>query len=259
MPHDYDLRGRTAVVTGASGAIGSSVVRMLVESSAAVGLIARNKRRLERLRCHLPDDARTLVCPADVTSAFEIVEARDKILEELGTPDLVVVAAGVRRAALFEEAIPADWSAMLRVNLRGMLQTVQTFAPDVLAAGARGERADIVLVGTAPARERQHAYSVFSSIGASLDQFAKHLRAEYGPRGVRVHHFSTIYTAGSFFVGGNLGSNRATSDHHDVPQIDLSEAATIPTERVADQVGLATSLPAHVNLASAVIQPLRSY
>lgn len=179
----YDLRGRTAVVTGATGTHGSAIVRTLVESGVRTALIARNRRRIERLRAHLPDDVPTLACPADITSAYEIVEARDRILEELGAPDLVVVAAGVRRAAPFEEAIPADWTAMLATNLRGMLQTVQIFAPDVLAAGERGERADIVLLGSAPARERQHAYSVFSSIGASISQFSRHLRAEYGPRG----------------------------------------------------------------------------
>ena len=179
----YDLRGRTAVVTGATGTHGSAIVRTLVESGVRTALIARNRRRIERLRAHLPDDVPTLACPADITSAYEIVEARDRILEELGAPDLVVVAAGVRRAAPFEEPIPADWTAMLATNLRGMLQTVQIFAPDVLAAGERGERADIVLLGSAPARERQHAYSVFSSIGASIGQFSRHLRAEYGPRG----------------------------------------------------------------------------
>lgn len=179
----YDLRGRTAVVTGATGTHGSAIVRTLVESGVRTALIARNRRRIERLRAHLPDDVPTLACPADITSAYEIVEARDRILEELGAPDLVVVAAGVRRAAPFEEAIPADWTAMLATNLRGILQTVQIFAPDVLAAGERGERADIVLLGSAPARERQHAYSVFSSIGASIGQFSRHLRAEYGPRG----------------------------------------------------------------------------
>ena len=180
----YDLRGRTAVVTGATGTHGSAIVRTLVESGVRTALIARNRRRIERLRAHLPDDVPTLACPADITSAYEIVEARDRILEELGAPDLVAsIAVQSAGMASSKGAIPADWTAMLATNLRGMLQTVQIFAPDVLAAGERGERADIVLLGSAPARERQHAYSVFSSIGASIGQFSRHLRAEYGPRG----------------------------------------------------------------------------
>ena len=65
----YDLRGRIAVVTGATGAIGSAVVRALVEGGAGVAIIARGRRRLERLRGRLPDDARVVVCPADVSSA----------------------------------------------------------------------------------------------------------------------------------------------------------------------------------------------
>lgn len=191
-----------------------------------------------------------------MTSAYEIVQARDRILDEFGHPDLVVVAAGVRRAAPFEQAIPADWTAMLATNLRGLLQTVQIFACDVLAAGDRGERADIVLTSSAPARERQAAYSVFSSIGASIGQFSRHLRAEYGPRGVRVHHLSSIYIAGSFFAASNYGSNRDTSDHHDILQNDPDSIAWIDTEHVASEVGFMTSLPAHVNLASATVLPI---
>ena len=254
----FDLGGRTAVITGATGAIGSAVARTLVESGAKVALIARNRRRLERLCARFPEEAETLVCSADVSSAYDLVEARDKVLEELGEPDLVVTAAGVRRAANFDEAIPADWRRMLATNLRGTLQTVQTFSPDVLAAGERGDRADIVMLSSAPARERQHAYSVFSSLGASLGQFSKHLRAEYGLRGVRVHYFDSIYTGGSFFTQSNLGSNRATSDHHDVIQGPLPEleSIAIDTAHVAEEVGFAASLPAHVNMASATILPL---
>lgn len=135
---------------------------------------------------------------------------------------------------------------------------MQTFSPDVLAAGERGDRADIVMLSSAPARERQHAYSVFSSLGASLGQFSKHLRAEYGLRGVRVHYFDSIYTGGSFFTQGNLGSNRATSDHHDVIQGPLPEleSIAIDTAHVAEEVGFAASLPVHVNMASATILPL---
>ncbi|VEG28912.1 SDR family oxidoreductase [Actinomyces howellii] len=253
-----DLSDRTAVVTGATGAIGSAVVHTLVEAGAQVGLIARNRRRLERLRAHLPEDARTLCCAADVTSAFEVHEARDRILDHLGPPDLLVVAAGIRRAAPFEEAIPADWNAMLSVNLRGTLQAVQIFAPDILAAGARDEPADIILLGTGPARERQKAYAVFSSLGTSIGQFAKHLRAEYGPRGVRVHHLASLFTAGNFFAESNFGADRTTSDHHDVLTEELAAEATIETGRVAAEVAFMAALPPHVNLARATVRPIGS-
>ena len=255
----YDLKGRTAGVTGATGAIGSAVVRALVEGGAGVAVIARGRRRLERLRGRLPDDARVVVCPADVTSAYELVEARERVHRELGAPDLVVTAAGVRRAALFEDAVPADWNLMLNPKGRGTLQAVQIFAHDVLAAGEAGDRADIVTFATAPAHERQQAYSVFSSFGAALSQFSKHLRAEYGPRGVRVHHIESLYTAGSFFTHGNLGADRSTSAHHDVLPDDIEYIEPIGTQHLASEVAFMVSLPAHVNFANAVVQPTRSH
>ena len=128
-----------------------------------------------------------------------------------------------------------------------------------LAAGEAGDRADIVTFATAPAHERQQAYSVFSSFGAALSQFSKHLRAEYGPRGVRVHHIESLYTAGSFFTHGNLGADRSTSAHHDVLPDDTEYIEPIGTQHLASEVAFMVSLPAHVNFANAVVQPTRSH
>ena len=128
-----------------------------------------------------------------------------------------------------------------------------------VAAGEAGDRADIVTFATAPAHERQQAYSVFSSFGAALSQFSKHLRAEYGPRGVRVHHIESLYTAGSFFTHGNLGADRSTSAHHDVLPDDTEYIEPIGTQHLASEVAFMVSLPAHVNFANAVVQPTRSH
>lgn len=97
---------------------------------------------------------------------------------------------------------------------------------------------------------------MFSSIGASTGQFSKHLRTEYGPRGVRVHHVSSIYTAGSFFAASNYGATKDTSDHHDVLMGDPEPVFWINTEHIASEVGFMTSLPTHVNLASVTVRPL---
>jgi len=75
---------------------------------------------------------------------------------------------------------------------------------------------------------------------------------------VRVHHLATIYTAGSFFADSNFGSDRSTSDHHDVLQVDPDSIATIDTERIGAEVGFMVSLPPHVNMASATLLPLGS-
>ncbi|MDO5092722.1 MAG: SDR family NAD(P)-dependent oxidoreductase [Propionibacteriaceae bacterium] len=241
-------------MTGATGNLGSAIVHKLASAGAVTALIARNARRLERLKAHLPEGARACVQPADVTRAYEVVEARDQVLEKVGPPDLLVIAAGVRRAAPFEEAIPADWDAMLSVNVKGLMQTVQIFAPDILAAADQGRKADVVLLSSGIARERQSAYSVFSSISATVRQLAKHLRAEFGPRGVRVHHLANLFSS-DIYDPTDLASN-----HHDwiTDQLEADMENAISPTRVADTIDLMLALPARANLARATVQPTRT-
>jgi NADP-dependent 3-hydroxy acid dehydrogenase YdfG len=246
-------RQRLALVTGATGAIGSAVSRRFVGEGVNVALLARNTRRLERLEQQLGAADLTLRVRADVTEPFDLVEARDAIRSRFAAdPDLLVISAGIFLASPFENAIPSEWDAMIRTNVQGVLQTVQTFTDGLLSA-ADGERpADIVLIGSAIAEKRTTAFAVYSAISAAISQLSKHLRDEFGGRGVRVHHVAPYY------VTSQIGADMAESALFEEVQSWFEDFESIDPASVADLVWFMTSLPRRANLAEATIRAAKS-
>ncbi|MFE5411132.1 SDR family oxidoreductase [Microbacterium sp. NPDC056569] len=246
-------RDRLAIVTGATGAIGSAISRRLVADGARVALFARNDRRLERLEQAIGAPERVLRSRGDVTQAFDLVEARDAVRDRFGAdPDLVVVSAGTFRASSFEAAVPSEWDAMIGTNIQGVLHTVQTFSEGVHAAAEEGRAADIVLIGSAIAEKRTTAFAVYSAISAAVEQLAKHLRDEFGARGVRVHHIAPYY------VTSQLGADMSDAEWFREVQSQFVEYESIAPESVADLASFMVSLPARANFAEATIRPLKS-
>lgn len=244
---------RLALVTGATGAIGAAVCRTLVDQGFRVAMLARNFRRLERLETQIGQPDRTLIIRADVTEPFDRVEARDAIRERFGTdPDIVMVSAGVMRAGNFEQAVPSEWKSMISTNVQGALYTAQTFADGLLRIGETGHSADLIFVGSAPAPQRAKSYAVFSAMAASVEQLAKHLRAEYGERGVRVHHIAP------FYITSQLGADMSDVEHYQRFQQRADEFSSIDPGSVAHLVKFMTTLPTRANLAAATIRPVRS-
>jgi gluconate 5-dehydrogenase len=115
----YDLDGKVAIVTGASGGLGEQFARGLAESGASVVLAARRATLLEEIA----DDIRTrhgveaLVVETDVSKASDIVALVARTVSELGTVDILVNNAGLYILKPLVEQTLADWNAVLEVNL----------------------------------------------------------------------------------------------------------------------------------------------
>ncbi|MFL1377726.1 MULTISPECIES: SDR family oxidoreductase [unclassified Nocardiopsis] len=241
---------RVAVVTGATGAVGRAVCEALVAHGTRTAMLDLNEQRLRALRAHVGEEENTCFHRTDVTDPFDLVEARDAVLEKFGPPDLVVVGAGVLSAAPFEEAIPAEWNAMLETNIKALLQTAQTFSDDLLSTARQGWKADLVLMGSAHALNRQRDYAVFSAIATAIVQLSRHLRAEFGERGVRVHYVAPYFTESA--AGTSPSASPASAAIHGRLR---GEVSLVPTEHVADLLMFMTGLPARVNLAEVTISP----
>lgn len=172
------LRGRAALVTGATRGIGRAVAVALADAGASLHLMARTEPDLERLARETGGRA----WPADVTDDAEVWDALDRFREEVGAaPDLVVNAAGVFDVSPIVETSVAVFDRNVDVNLRGTFLVVRSLLPSMLARGS----GHIVNVGSVAGRRAFPGNAAYSASKWGLRGFHEVLLEELRGTGVR--------------------------------------------------------------------------
>src|SRR6202142_3354769 len=111
----FDLTGKTALVTGATGAIGGAIARALHAQGATVALSGTRADVLDALAGELKDRVHVLPCDlADKDAVEALVPSAE---EKMGKLDILVANAGVNRDNLFVQMRDEDWDRVIAVNL----------------------------------------------------------------------------------------------------------------------------------------------
>ncbi|HET7165755.1 MAG TPA: SDR family NAD(P)-dependent oxidoreductase, partial [Pseudolabrys sp.] len=111
----FDLSGKAALVTGASGAIGGAIARSLHAQGATVGLSGTRKEALDALAAALGDRVHVLPCDlADKNAVEALVPSAEEKMQKV---DILVANAGVNRDNLFVQLRDEDWDQVIAVNL----------------------------------------------------------------------------------------------------------------------------------------------
>ncbi|MBX3491049.1 3-oxoacyl-[acyl-carrier-protein] reductase [Parvibaculum sp.] len=111
----FDLSGKSALVTGASGGIGSSIARALHAQGATVGLSGTRKEALDALAGEL--GARAHVLPCNLSDAAAVDALAKQAEEAMGGLDILINNAGLTRDNLFMRMKDEEWDEVIRVNL----------------------------------------------------------------------------------------------------------------------------------------------
>lgn len=179
------------VVTGASGALGSAVVKELrARGHRVVALVSPRGGEAASI-------AADIVIPLDLTSASDWSAALARIEAEIGPPQGAVLTAGAWQggAALHEERNDSIWEAMMKANLETAHRSLRALLPGMASSGA----GSIVVIGSRAADrpEASAGASAYAASKAALVALAKAVAAEVLERGVRVNAVlpSTIDTA----------------------------------------------------------------
>lgn len=128
----FDLRGRTAIVTGAGRGIGYAIATAFVEHGAQVALLDRDAAVVPAAQ-RLGDRAQGVV--ADVAIAAEVDTAINHLLHQWGRIDILVNNAAVLSSAPFLDLTPAEWERTLAVNLTAIYHTCRAVVPAMIATG----------------------------------------------------------------------------------------------------------------------------
>ncbi|MCI4589623.1 3-oxoacyl-[acyl-carrier-protein] reductase [Sphingobium sp. BYY-5] len=129
----FDLTGMTALVTGASGGIGSAIARALAAQGATLALSGSNEEKLKAFAAELGGDHKTLVCNlSDPASVDALVP---QAVEALGGKlDILVNNAGITRDNLILRMKDEEWSQVISVNLEAAFRLVRAAAKPMMKA-----------------------------------------------------------------------------------------------------------------------------
>ena len=111
----FDLSGKTALVTGATGGIGGEIAKALHAQGAVVALSGRNKEKLDALAAELGSNVHTIV--ADLSSSEGIAALIKDAEEAMGQVDILVNNAGLTRDNLSMRMKDDEWDEVIDVNL----------------------------------------------------------------------------------------------------------------------------------------------
>jgi NADP-dependent 3-hydroxy acid dehydrogenase YdfG len=246
------LAGRVAVVTGAASGIGGAVAVLLAAQGARVALLARRAERLETVAQKIrADGGEALAVVADVTDDASVDRAAAAVRDAYGTVDLVVNNAGVMLPNPIADGRADEWQRMIDTNVSGVLRIIRAFTGDLLATAGAGGTADLVNISSIAAHAVYPAYAVYSTTKAAVTHLSQVLRAELGPKDVRVTNIEPGLTETELKT--HLDSEELAA------QLDgmLEAIGGLPAAEVADVVAYVTSRPRHVNLRQVMVLPTR--
>lgn len=122
------LSGKKVVVAGATGGIGSSLVKLLVQSGAEVFITGRNNEKLSNIAAAHGIPASHLLA-IDISNGTQMEELAATVLRQLGTPDILINLAGIGIIKPLEQLSLDDFSQSIQTNLIGAFLFVKSFLP----------------------------------------------------------------------------------------------------------------------------------
>jgi 3-oxoacyl-[acyl-carrier protein] reductase len=177
----FDLTGMTALVTGASGGIGSAIARGLAEHGARLALSGSNAAKLEAFAAELGGDHVTLAC--DLSDPVAVDGLVPRAVEALGGLDILVNNAGITRDNLAMRMKDEEWSDVIRVNLEAAFRLCRAAAKPMMKARF-GRMISITSVVGATGNPGQANYAASK---AGLVGMSKALAAELASRNITVN------------------------------------------------------------------------
>lgn len=188
----FNLAGKRALVTGASGGLGEHFARTLAAQGAELVLAARRLDKLNALAEELRSSGgKALAVEMDVTKADSVNTAFEAIEAECDGPcDIIVNNSGVGQASWFQETSEEEWQSIIDTNLTGVWRVAKAATNALLKAGRPGS---IINISSITALQPSLMNVGYGGTKAAVDHMTRDMAVEICRYGIRVNAIAPGY------------------------------------------------------------------
>lgn len=176
------LKGKNVLITGGTSGIGLATAKLFQNEGASLIVTGRNPESLARAQQELGADA--LVVRSDTASTAEIEALMEQVRTRFGKLDVLLVNAGVAKAAPIEHVSESQFDEMMDTNFRGVFFTIQKALPIFSSS------ASVIVTTSITNQLGSPNFSIYGASKAALRSVVKSLGLELIERGVRVNAIS---------------------------------------------------------------------
>ncbi len=244
----FDLTGKSALVTGASGGIGADIARALFSAGAVVALSGTRVEPLEALAAELGE--RSHVLPCNLSDA-EAVEALPKqAIEAMGAMDILVNNAGITRDNLFMRMSDEEWAQVLEVNLTSTMRLCR----GALRGMMKSRWGRIINISSIVGATGNPGQGNYAAAKAGMVGMSKSLAYEVASRGVTVNCVAPGFIATP--MTDKLNDDQKAAINVKIPAGRMGtpeEIAAAVLYLASNEAGYVTGATLHVNGGMAML------
>ena len=182
-----ELKGKTALITGASGGIGSCIARRFAQDGISLALLGRSKEKLAATAASVREyGVETLLLPGDLLDDAYLEDCFAAVKERFGGLDILVNNAGMALSRSFEETTMAEFDRIMALNARVPYLTCHLALPLLRCS----ECASILNIASVVAHKGYPLQSAYAASKHALAGFTKSLASEVYREDIRVHLIS---------------------------------------------------------------------
>jgi len=244
----FDLTGKSALVTGASGGIGGAIARALHGQGATVAISGTRRDALDQLAGELKD--RVLVLPCNLAVREEVEALVPKAEEAMGKLDILVANAGITKDNLLVQLRDEDWDEVVAVNLTATFRLARAAARGMM----RRRFGRIIGIGSVVGFSGNAGQSNYTASKAGMIGMIKSVAAEYAKRGVTANAIAPGFIATA--MTDRLNDKQREAILARVPAGRLGAGADVAAAAVylaSDEANYVTGQTLHVNGGMAMI------
>ena len=244
----YDLNDKSALVTGASGGIGSAIARKLHAAGAKVALSGTRQEPLERLAEELGEQAYILPCNLSDMAAVEVLPKQ--AIETLGSLDILVNNAGITRDNLFMRMSDEEWQSVIDVNLTATMKLCK----GALRGMMKSRWGRIINISSIVGATGNPGQGNYAASKAGMVGMSKSLAYEVASRGITVNVVAPGFIATA--MTDKLADDRKEAILAQIPAGRMGAAEDIASAvafLASDGSGYVTGSTLHVNGGMAMI------